>query len=154
MRLVARMAGTLVTVVAATTIGCGGGSSVAPIAPDSPELSLSVQVSKSSFVRGDSTKITVTLRNVSEHDVRVRFPTTCTILYAIRVDGGAIVLPSGGVWSCPAVASRIDLGPSQATQRTFTWKGEGLPAGSYVVYGALGETMATMTAGVGVTLLD
>jgi hypothetical protein len=140
--------------IAGLVIGCGGGSSVEPIPPDSSELSLTVQVTKTNFVRGDSTRITVTLRNITRRDVRVTFPTTCTIVYAIRLVGNGIVVPSGGTWGCPAAISRIDLGPSEATQRTFTWKGEGLPAGDYLVYGVLGETMATMTTGIAVTLVE
>lgn len=136
-------------------VACGGGDApIEPVPPDSDALSLTAQVSKSSFVRGDSTKVTVTLRNTSPRTVRVAFTTTCTIVYAIREAGGGIVVPSGGAWFCPQAQSRIDLGPSEATQRVFTWRGQGLPAGNYIVYGVLGETMEVMSSGVAVELIE
>jgi hypothetical protein len=123
-----------------------------PVTPGSPALEISARVSHATFVQGDSTVITVTLRNVSSRGVRVNFTTSCTIVYAIRTTAGVLVVPSGGGWQCEPFLSRIDLDRLEATQRTFIWKGEGLPAGAYLVYGALDADMATVSAPVAVTV--
>ena len=111
-----------------------------------------MRASPTPFIQGDSTEITVTLRNVSSRSVRVNFFDTCTIVYAIRTTAGAIVVPSGGSWICDPISSRIDLDRLEATQRTFIWRGEGVPAGGYVVYGALGGDMLVVSTGVNVTV--
>ena len=125
---------------------------IEPVTPGSPALEISVNLSPTTFQQGDSTRITVTLRNVSSRAVRVSFATTCTIVYAIRTPSGALVVPGGGGWQCDPFESRIDLGRLEATQRIFVWRGEGIPAGSYVVYGALGQDLAVVSPGVGVTV--
>ena len=125
---------------------------IEPVVPGSPALELSAQVSPSTFVQGDSTIITVTLRNVSTQPVRVSFTNTCTIVYAVRTIGGALVVPSGNGWACEPFSSRITLDRLEATQRTFVWRGEGIPAGTYLVYGALGGDLAVVSPGVAVTL--
>ena len=125
---------------------------IEPVTPGSPALEISVNLSPTTFQQGDSTQITVTLRNVSSRSVRVSFANTCTIVYAIRNPAGALVVPGGGGWQCDPFASRIDLDRLEATQRTFIWRGEGIPAGNYVVYGALGQDLAVVSAGVAVTV--
>jgi hypothetical protein len=125
---------------------------IEPVTPGSPALELSAQVSPSSFIQGDSTTITVTLRNVSSQRVRVSFANTCTIVYAVRTVGGALVVPSGNGWACEPFSSRITLDRLEATQRTFIWRGEGIPAGTYLVYGALGGDLAVVSPPVAVTL--
>lgn len=133
--------------------GCSGTEvPIEPVTPGSPALELSVRVSQAAFVQGDSTRIAVTLRNVSSQRVRVTFTNTCTIVYAIRTTGGVLVVPSGGGWACEPFASRIDLDRLEATQRTFLWKGEGVSAGDYLVYGALGEDMTVVSPSVTVTV--
>ena len=133
--------------------GCSGTEvPTDPVAPGSPALELSARVSHATFVQGDSTRITVTLRNVSSRAVRVTFTNTCTIVYAIRTPGGTLMVPGGGGWDCEPFASRIDLDRLEATQRSFLWRGEGVPAGDYVVYGALGEDMIVVSPGVTVTV--
>ena len=62
------------------------------------------------------------------------------------------MVPGGGGWNCEPFASRIDLDRLEATQRSFLWRGEGVPAGDYVVYGALGEDMIVVSPGVTVTV--
>jgi hypothetical protein len=125
---------------------------IEPVTPGSPALEIGVSLSPTTFEQGDSTQITVTLRNVSSRAVRVTFTNTCTIVYAIRTPAGALVVPGGGGWQCEPFASRIDLDRLEATQRTFIWRGEGLPAGNYVVYGALGQEMTVVSPGVAVTV--
>jgi hypothetical protein len=145
--------GALVVVATGLGAGCSGTEvPIEPVVPGSPALELSAQVSPSTFVQGDSTTITVTLRNVSTQPVRVSFANTCTIVYAVRTVGGTLVVPSGGGWACEPFSSRITLDRLEATQRTFIWRGEGIPAGTYIVYGALGGDLAVISPGVAVTL--
>ena len=125
---------------------------IEPVTPGSPALELGVNLSPTTFQQGDSTEITVTLRNVSSRSVRVSFTNSCTIVYAIRTPGGALVVPGGGGWQCEPFLSRIDLDRLEATQRRFIWRGEGLPAGNYIVYGALGQEMTVVSPGVAVTV--
>jgi hypothetical protein len=140
--------------LAGSLIAACSGSEVPiePVTPGSPALEISVRASPTPFIQGDSTEITVTLRNVSSRAVRVNFFDTCTIVYAIRTTAGALVVPGGGGWTCDPFASRIDLDRLEATQRTFLWRGEGVPAGEYVVYGALGGDMLVVSTGVNVTV--
>jgi len=140
--------------VAALAGGACSGTEVPiePVTPGSPALEIGVSLSPTTFEQGDSTQIIVTLRNVSSRAVRVTFNNTCTIVYAIRTPGGALVVPGGGGWQCDPFSSRIDLDRLEATQRTFIWRGEGVPAGNYVVYGALGQDMAVVSPGVAVTV--
>ena len=138
---------------ATSVIGCSGTEvPLDPVTPGSPALELSVNLSPTTFQQGDSTQITVTLRNVSSRAVRVSFANSCTIVYAIRNPAGTLVVPGGGGWQCDPFASRIDLDRLEATQRTFVWRGEGIPAGNYVVYGALGQDLAVVSPGVAVTV--
>ena len=133
--------------------GCSGTEvPLDPVTPGSPALELTAQVSHTTFVRGDSVAITVTLRNVSSRSVRVNFANTCTITYAIRTAAGALVVPSGGFWTCEPFISSISLARLEATQRQFVWRGEGLPAGNYLVYGALGQDLSVVSPGVPVTM--
>ena len=136
--------------------GCGSGDNVTgtPIPPGSDRLELNVAVNKIEFARGDSARITVTLRNISADRVRVNFQNSCTIVYGIREAGGAIVVPSGGTWGCVPTATRIDLDPSEITQRSFIWKGVNATAGDYLVFGALGDQMDEVTAPVALRLVD
>jgi hypothetical protein len=138
------------------TLGCGSGDNVTgtPIPPGSERLELNVAVNKIEFARGDSARITVTLRNISVDRVRVNFENSCTIVYGIRVAGGAIVVPSGGTWGCVPGATRIELDPSEFTQRSFIWKGVNAAAGDYLVFGALGDQMDEVTAPVALRLVD
>lgn len=150
-------AGWVIGVLAGVAMGLATGCSgtevpIEPVVPGSPALELSAQVSPSTFVQGDSTIITVTLRNVSTQPVRVSFANTCTIVYAVRTVGGALVVPGGGGWACEPFSSRITLDRLEATQRTFIWRGEGIPAGTYIVYGALGGDLGVVSPGVAVTL--
>src|SRR5687767_15761406 len=82
-------AAALAMLAAATLSAACSGTEVPiePVVPGSPALELSAQVSPSTFVQGDSTIITVTLRNVSTQPVRVSFTNTCTIVYAVRTIG-------------------------------------------------------------------
>jgi len=145
-RIGAALAGSLIA-------ACSGSEvPIEPVTPGSPALEISVRASPTPFIQGDSTEITVTLRNVSSRAVRVHFANSCTIVYAIRTTAGAIVVPSGGSWICDPISSRIDLDRLEATQRTFIWRGEGVPAGGYVVYGALGGDMLVVSTGVNVTV--
>jgi hypothetical protein len=139
----------------ALTAGCSGTEvPIEPVTPGSAALELSVRVSPSTFIQGDdSTEIRVTLRNVSSRSVRVNFTNSCTIVYAVRTAAGATVVPNGGTWSCEPISSRIDLDRLEATQRTFIWRGEGVPAGSYVVFGALGADMLVQSTGVALTVI-
>ena len=138
---------------ASGVMGCSGTEvPIEPVPIGSAALEVSVQVSHSTFVQGDSTMIVVTLRNVSSRSVRVSFTNTCTIVYAIRNAAGALVVPSGGMWACEPFSSRIDLDRLEATQRTFIWRGEGLPAGTYTIFGALGGDLAVVSPGVAVTV--
>jgi hypothetical protein len=123
-----------------------------PVTPGSPALEVNVLSSRTTFMQGDSTRITVTLRNVSSRPIRVTFPNSCTIVYAIRTTAGALVVPAGGGWACDQIISRIDLDRLEATQRAFKWTGEGVPAGEYLVYGALGQEMTSVSAAVHVTV--
>ena len=139
--------------LAGSLIACSGTEvPIEPVTPGSPALELSARVSPSTFVQGDSTEITVTLRNVSSRSVRVNFANSCTIVYTIRTPAGVTVVPSGGLWTCEPISSRIDLDRLEATQRRFIWRGEGVPAAGYVVYGALGDDMLVLSPGVAVTV--
>jgi hypothetical protein len=108
---------------------------------ESPSLEITVAVTKPEFVRGDSTDIVVTLRNLSPRPVRIDFRTTCTIVYAIRTPNGDLVEPGGDGWNCPPFFSRLELGNLGGIQRVYRWKATGLPNGEYLVYGALGDRM-------------
>ena len=140
------LAGSLIAACSGTEVP------IEPVTPGSPALELSVRVSPSTFIQGDSTAITVTLRNVSSRPVRVHFANSCTIVYRVRTPAGATVVPSGGVWTCEPISSRIDLDRLEATQRIFLWRGEGVPAGGYVVHGALGGDMLVQSPGVPLTV--
>jgi hypothetical protein len=140
------MLGAMVTACSGTEVP------IEPVTPGSPALEIGVSLSPTTFQQGDSTRITVTLRNVSSRRVRVTFNNTCTIVYAIRTPAGALVVPGGGGWQCDPFASRIDLDRLEATQRSFIWRGEGIPAGNYLVYGALGQEMTVVSPGVAVTV--
>ena len=124
-----------------------------PVTPGRPALEISARVSHGQFIQGDSTIITVILRNVSSRAVQVSFANSCTIVYAIRTAAGALAVPSGGAWACEPIASRISLDRLEATERAFIWKGEGLPAGDYLAYGALGADLAVVSPGVAVRLI-
>jgi hypothetical protein len=143
-----------VTASAALVVVACSGTEVPldPVTPGSPALELTAQLSHTTFVQGDSVVITVTLRNVSSRAVRVNFTNTCTIVYAIRTAAGALVVPSSGFWTCDPFVSNISLDRLEATQRKFVWRGEGLPAGNYLVYGALGQDLSVVSPGVPVTM--
>ena len=141
--------------IAAITTACSGTEvPIEPVTPGSPALELRVQVSHATFMRGDSTIIAVTLRNVSSRPVQVSFTNTCTIVYAIRTANGTLVVPGAGGWACEPFSSRISLDRFEATQRTFVWRGEGVEAGTYTVYGALGGDLAVVSPGVTVTVTE
>ena len=148
-------AGRLACIALGAVVGACSGTEVPiePVTPGSPALEISARVSHAQFVQGDSTIITVTLRNVSSRAVSVSFANSCTIVYAIRTAAGALVVPSGGTWACDPISSRISLDRLEATERTFIWKGEGLPAGDYIAYGALGADIGVVSAGVPVRVI-
>ena len=141
----------MMTLVGALIGGCSGTEvPIEPVTPASPALELSARVSDAQFVQGDSTIITVTLRNVSSRAVQVSFANSCTIVYAVRTAAGALVVPGGGTWACEPISSRLALDRLEATERSFIWKGDGLRAGDYLVYGALGADIAVVSPGVAV----
>ncbi len=140
-----------IVLVASVAAACSGTEvPIEPVTPGSVALEISARVSHAQFIQGDSTIITVTLRNVSSRRVQVSFADACTIVYAVRTAAGVLVVPSGGRWVCDPISSRIALDRFEATERTFIWKGDGLPPGDYLVYGALGGDLSVVSSGVAV----
>lgn len=110
-------------------------------------LTLTASVSASALAPGQPDTITVTLTNTSAMAVTLHFASGCQILPYIADETGAVVLPSGDGWLCPAVLSTLSLGPRQQQHVQFVWTGgteldsavpsAALPRGTYFVYGAL-----------------
>ena len=147
------------------TGACGeasGPSSTAKLGP----IRLSVSSSAPELVRGSGVTFRVDLVNEGSGTVTLHFEDTCRLHPNIRNEAGEIVIPSGGVWGCPAFTAEIILPPGQPTGWYIQWRGiadfesaifytgsvQELPPGKYVFIAELPLGDATLRASTPITL--
>ena len=129
-------------VVLVATVACTGDA----VGPRDGPLHLSVDVARPAIAVGDTTTVTIRLRNLSP--VTVTFVAGgCPMLpYIAERTSREVVYPSGGGWVCVLILQRVTLGPWGEETRQVPVRGvaewpatfdAALPPGEYLVYATL-----------------
>lgn len=106
-------------------------------------LQLTVAVAQRAIEVGDSTTVTMSLRNNGIDPITVTTGGCFILPYIARAGSGELVYPSGGGWGCLAVMRSVTLGPGQSeTQQYIVRGGAAAPSpslgpGDYVLYATL-----------------
>jgi len=125
--------------IAATLAALGCGDSVS--GPDA--LQLSVAVAKPAIAVGDSTLVTIRLRNAGVVPITVTTGGCFIVPFIARASSGDIVYPPGGSYGCLAIIRVVTLGPSQSETQQYKVRGgtlapdPSLGPGDYVLYATL-----------------
>ena len=163
MRLTTMLLGGAVAAVTA----CGKADSTSPEAAarlvSEGALTLEVSASPASFVAGDTTWIEVALTNHRAKAVTLHFSSGCQLLYEIENAEGEEIRQEGGGFGCTGALTELTLEPGQRDVRRFPWTAQEfmyppptytpLPAGTYRIYGTLGQPAKARSAPVTVTIL-
>ena len=127
----------LVVAASLVALGCADPAS-------GPEtLQLSVAVGKSAIEVGDSTWVTIRLRNGGVKPITITTGGCFILPYIARETTGEVVYPRGGGWGCLAVMRSITLGPGQSETEQYKVRGgetaprPSLGPGEYVLYATL-----------------
>jgi len=154
----------LPTIVVTTALGA---CVEAPTIPALRDQAVEVTVTASSFVlrAGEIDTITVTITNHLAEQVRLVFPTTCSVRLAIRDADSRLRVPAGGVYDCPAIQSQLLIPAGGAVTEAFYWAGgtqfdavlpsPRLPAGRYYASARLdAQGYSTVGFAILITLVD
>ncbi len=116
------------------------------VGPRDGPLHLSVGVERPTIKMGDSTAVTITLRNLSSHPVTFTTGGCVLVPYIAAQTTGQIVYPSGGSWICTANLIRITLASGRTENRRFVVLATAPPVpigaaaltrGHYLIYATL-----------------
>lgn len=125
------------SILIAVALGCADSVS----GPDA--LQLSVAVGTRALAVGDSTLVTIRLRNNGIRPITITTGGCFILPYIARAATGEVVYPRGGAWGCLAVVRNVTLGPGQSETQQYKLRGgETAPSPSlgpeeYVLYATL-----------------
>jgi hypothetical protein len=107
-----------------------GGCDRGPTAPaESHGLLLGVYVGLPTIgLAGADPVFTTELLNVSDEEITVVFPTTCTVRGYIDDARGNTVYPSYGTYGCGDAITRVTLAPGQVISRAVVLRTEATPS--------------------------
>ena len=114
--------------------------------PPPGDLQLTVAVAQPAIEVGDSTTVTIRLRNGGIDPVTITTGGCFMLPYIARDPGDEIVYPGGGGWGCIAIVRSVTLGPGQSETLQYTVRGgaagpsPSLGPGEYVLYATLEST--------------
>jgi len=109
-------------------------------------LRLELDVERAAIPVGDSSTLTMRLRNLTAEPVRLTFGSSCQIMPYIENAAGAVQYPGGGAWGCAAVITSLDVPAGGTVTRTLLVRGvaqsdgvrgSSLPPGRYRAYAVL-----------------
>ena len=127
-------------------------STVEPL--DGP-LHLTVHVERPTIQLGDSTAVTITLRNISPRPVTFTTGGCVLLPYITAQTSGEIVYPSNGSWVCTLNPVRKTLASGDTESQRLTVRGADAPApfgaaalgrGHYLVYATLQSSQYPLRA--------
>lgn len=116
------------------------------VGPRDGPLQLSVHVERPTIQLGDSTAVTITLRNISSGPVTFTTGGCVLLPYIAAQTTGEIVYPSDGSWVCTLNLVRKTLGPGGTESQRLIVRGADAPApfgapalgrGQYLIYATL-----------------
>jgi hypothetical protein len=110
------------------------------------DLELDLVLDRTVIAVGDSSEVTMRLRNLRDEPRRLRFGSGCQIMPYIERTEGTIQMPGGGHWTCTAVLTTLDVPALGSVTRSFVVRGvehasdasgRSLPPGGYRAYAVL-----------------
>src|SRR2546423_575127 len=113
-------------------------------------LTLSLALSSAQLRRGEIDTIVLTITNRNRRAVSLSAG-GCPLLVSVTDARGTTVVPSGGVWVCPAVITQITLAAGARETRSYVWATDSFESGPYTVVGtfaAQGVRLSTSRASV------